>query len=219
MTRHSPYLNIYGCPKELDYTDVRPMPPTWVRFDNLKRTEVDVTFEVPEQLRDRPGKLIYFSLGSMGAINLELMQRLIGFLAESGHRFIVSKGPSHDKYSLPDNMWGERSVPQTQVLPVVDLVITHGGNNTICETFFFGKPMIVMPLSGDQYDNAQRVHDKGLGLRLDPFECTKEELLNSIESLLNDNEMKDKLKNIAQRIQSENSIAKLPSLLEELVTN
>ncbi|CAG2179011.1 unnamed protein product, partial [Oppiella nova] len=35
----SPYLNIYGYPLELDYLDMRSMPPKWHRFDNLKRTE------------------------------------------------------------------------------------------------------------------------------------------------------------------------------------
>ncbi|CAG2123586.1 unnamed protein product, partial [Medioppia subpectinata] len=52
----SPYLNIYGFPLELDYTDIRPLPPNWHQFDNLKRTDRDITFEIPVPLRDRPGK-------------------------------------------------------------------------------------------------------------------------------------------------------------------
>ena len=212
FVRDSEFLNIYGFPLELDYLDVRPLPPNWYRFDNLKRTEA-VEWDVPEQLKNKPGKLIYFSLGTIGTGDLDLMKRLIGYLSESKHRFIVSKGPHHDKLDLPDNMWGQQSVPQIQVLPVVDLVITHGGNNTISETFFFGKPMLVMPLFSDQHDNAQRIVEKGFGLKLNPQKCTKEELLSAIESILNDKELNDKLKNISKRIQSENSIAKLPQLI------
>ena len=81
-------------------------------------------------------------------------------------------------YELADNVWG-------QVLPLVDVVITHGGNNTVTETFSFGKPMIVMPSFVDQFDNAQRVQEKGFGIRMDAYECTDEELLEAIEKLLN----------------------------------
>ena len=181
------------------------------------RLEVDSSFEVPEILMDKPGQLIYFSLGTMGAAEVELMKRLIAILSKSEHRFIVSKGPLHHMFELADNMWGQQSVPQTQVIPTVDLVITHAGNNTVCETFYHGKPMIALPLFDDQYDNAQRIHDKGFGIRLDAYRCTEDELLNAIESLLNDKQLNEKLKNISKRIQTNNSIAKFPKLVENLV--
>ncbi|CAG2100335.1 unnamed protein product, partial [Medioppia subpectinata] len=183
LMRESCYLNIYGYPLELDYQDIRPLPPNWFRFDNLKRNKSHLTFDMPMKLQERPGKLVYFSLGSMGAVDVDNMKRLVNILSKSKHRFIVSKGPLHNKYSLADNMWGEGSVPQIQVLPLVDLVITHGGNNTVTETFYFGKPMIVLPLWTDQYDNAQRVHEKGFGIRLDAYKCSEEELLNAIERI------------------------------------
>ena len=217
LLNESKYLNIYGFPKELDYTDIRPLGDTWYRFDNLKRTEKELEFEIPAPLRDRPGKLIYFSLGSMGAADVKNMKRLVTILSKSKHRFIVSKGPKHTEYELPDNMWGQQSVPQLQVLPLVDLVVTHGGNNTITETFYFGKPVIVLPLFSDQYDNAQRVHEKGFGIRLDAYQCSESELLTAIDKLLNDKKLIENLKTISKRIQSDNSIAKLPQLIEGLV--
>lgn len=211
------YLFIYGYPLELDYIDMRPLPRNVVRFDNLKRTEKHSTFEIPVQLRDRPGKLVYFSMGSIGGVVVENMKRLIDIMSKSKHRFIVSKGPKHSEYELPNNMWGEATVPQIQVLPVVDLVVTHGGNNTITETFYFGKPMVVLPLGGDQCDNAQRIQDKGFGIRLDTYKCTESELLTAIESLLNNNELNQKLQKISSRIQSDNSIAKLPQIIEDFI--
>ncbi|XP_054152651.1 uncharacterized protein LOC128951430 [Oppia nitens] len=214
------YLNIYDFPLELDYQDIRPLPDNWYRFDNFMRQHISSEpFELPIQLRDKPGKVIYFSLGSMGAIDVNNMKRLIAILEKSPNVFIVSKGPLGDEYDLPDNMWGQPSVPQTQVLPLVDLVITHGGNNTITECFYFGKPMIVMPLFVDQYDNAQRVDEKGFGIRLDAYKCSENELLFAIETLLANKSLAEKLQKISQRIQTENSLTKLPQLLESLVEN
>ena len=66
-------------------------------------------------------------------------------------------------------MWGEEFLPQPAILPMVDLVITHGGNNTTTECFHHGKPMIAMPVFWDQYDNAQRVDETGFGVRLPTY--------------------------------------------------
>ncbi|XP_054152591.1 UDP-glucuronosyltransferase 1A9-like [Oppia nitens] len=217
LIEKSKYLNIYDFPLELDYNDIKPLPDNWYRFDNFMRQDLSEPFELPIQLSGKQGKVIYFSMGSVGAVDVNNMKRLIAILEKSQNVFIVSKGPLGDEYDLSDNMWGQPSVPQTQVLPLVDLVITHGGNNTITECFYFGKPMIVMPLFGDQFDNAQRVHEKGFGIRLDAYKCSEEKLLKVIESLLNDNLLAKKMRKISQRIIKENSLKMLPKILENLV--
>ena len=114
------------------------------------------------------------------------MQRLIDVLGTSRHRVVVSMGPRADELRLADNMTGAATVPQTKVIPQVDLVITHGGNNTTTEAMHFGKPMIVLPLFWDQYDNAQRVHELGYGVRLPTYAFTDDELLGAVDRLLAD---------------------------------
>ncbi len=121
----------------------------------------------PRRSQRGEGRLVYLSLGSLGSADVELMRRLVDVLSRSPHRFIVSKGPQADEYALADNMWGAEFLPQPALMPLVDAVITHGGNNTTTECFHFGKPMIVLPLFWDQYDNAQRVDETGFGTRLD----------------------------------------------------
>ena len=103
----SPDLNIYLYPKELDYEELHPLPNNWTRVENILRI-VSEKFEIPEKLKDKPGKLVFLSMGSFGCANLELMTKLTGILAKSKNKFIVSKGPVFEPYELPDNMWGQR---------------------------------------------------------------------------------------------------------------
>jgi UDP:flavonoid glycosyltransferase YjiC (YdhE family) len=114
------------------------------------------------------------------------MRRVISCLADTPHRYIVSKGPLHAEIELAPNMWGAEFLPQTSVIPQVDLVITHGGNNTTTECLHFGKPMIVLPLFWDQYDNAQRMAELGLGARLDTYGFTDTQMLEAVGRLLAD---------------------------------
>ena len=89
----------------------------------------------------------------------------------------MSLGPQAGQIELPDNIYGEEFLPQPSILPLVDAVITHGGNNTTTECFFFGKPMLVLPLFWDQHDNAQRVAELDFGHRLTPYGFTDAEFL------------------------------------------
>ncbi len=208
-------LNLYVFPEEADYDRSRPLEPTWHRLDSSVR-ETEEPFEVPDSLRDGEGALIYLSLGSLGSADVELMQRLVDVLSRTPHRFIVSKGPRADEFELADNMWGEGRVPQTSIIPLVDLVITHGGNNTTTEAYHFGKPMIVLPLFWDQYDNAQRVAELGDGARLATYGFEELELHGAIDRLLGDAATRERLAKQGSQIRSRDGKTRAADLIEAL---
>src|SRR5260370_8758160 len=114
------------------------------------------------------------------------MQRVISCLSATPYRYIVSKGPLHEEIELPPNMAGAEFLPQASVIPVCDLVITHGGNNTFTECLRFGKPTIVLPLFWDHPDNAQRVQELGLGRRLDTYRFPNPQMHDPLARLLAD---------------------------------
>ena len=101
----SPYLNLYGYPDEVDYARSHPLDATWHNVQTSVRS--DEPWELPEHLRERPGSLLYLSLGSLGSADVELMQRLVDILGATEHRVIVSKGPLAEQIRLHDNMCGE----------------------------------------------------------------------------------------------------------------
>jgi UDP:flavonoid glycosyltransferase YjiC (YdhE family) len=130
---------------------------------------------------------------------------------------IVSKGPQAGEYELADNMAGEEFLPQTAILPQVDLVITHGGNNTVTESLFFGKPMVALPLFWDQYDNAQRIDETGLGIRLDTYGHDGDELTGAIDRLLGDEALAGRLAGISRELQAFEGTRRAADLIEEAI--
>jgi MGT family glycosyltransferase len=210
----SPWLNLYLYPREADYARERPLASTWHRLDSSVRA-TDGSWEVPAAL-GREGALIYLSLGSLGSADVELMKRLVDALSRTRHRVVVSKGPQHDQFELAPNMVGAEFLPQPAILPQVDLVIIHGGNNTTTEAFHNGKPMIVLPLFWDQYDNAQRVDDLGFGVRLATYQFEDAELIGAIDRLVADPALAGRLGAIAARLQANPGTVKAANLIEQV---
>ena len=176
----------------------------------------DTSWSLPANLANRPGALIYLSLGSLGSADVGLMQRLVDLLGRTEHRVIASKGPLADQITLHDNMTGDAFLPQPAILPMVDLVITHGGNNTVVECFHHGKPMVVLPLFWDQVDNAQRVDETGFGRRLATYDFADEELPAAIDALLADTALRSRMAGIAARMQSTAGTVRAADLIERL---
>jgi len=210
----SPWLNLYEFPEAADYRRAEPLGPTWHRLESSVRSG-EAAFDVAEHLPGE-GKVIYLSLGSLGCMDLKLMQRLIDALAATEHRAIVSMGPLKDQMRLGPRMYGDEFLPQPSILPQCDLLITHGGNNTICEGFHFGLPMIGLPLFWDQYDNAQRLAETGFGARLATYDWTDEELAATIAQLLAHEGLQARLSTVATAVRSQQGSVRGAELIERL---
>jgi MGT family glycosyltransferase len=207
----SPFLNLYLYPSEADYERSRPLGEPWRQLGSCVRDQRGF-----EGWPAGSGPHIYLSLGSLGSADVGLMQRLIDTLGATEYSVIVSMGPQHEELRLAPNMTGAEFLPQPAILPEVDLVITHGGNNTVTESLHFGRPMVVLPLFWDQHDNAQRMDELGLGRRLDTYGHEPVELVEAIESLLADPELPSRLGGISARLQADPGTVKAAGLIESL---
>jgi MGT family glycosyltransferase len=218
MIGESPWLNLYLYPRELDYPRSRPLGPTWQNLESSVRT-TDPPWSVPGSLSGADGALVYVSLGSLGSGDVPLMKRLVEALSDTRHRYLVSKGPQHAEYELAENMAGEEFLPQAALLPEVDLVITHGGNNTVTECLHYGKPMVVMPLFWDQHDNAQRIDETGFGARLPTYSFGDRELAATIDRLLGDADLHGRLDRISRRLRRSPGNVRAADLIERLAAS
>lgn len=62
--------------------------------------------------------------------------------------------------------------PHSALFPRAAIVIHHGGAGTTGQALRAGKPQLVVPHMGDQYDHAHRIQRMGIGLRLDAARFT-----------------------------------------------
>ncbi|HEV2427089.1 MAG TPA: nucleotide disphospho-sugar-binding domain-containing protein [Acidimicrobiales bacterium] len=208
-------LNLYVYPEELDYVDARPLDGSWHRVESSVRA-TDAAPELPAGFATGVRPIVYFSLGSLGSADVSLMRRVIDALAVEPYDVIVSLGPRHDEIDLAPNMWGAEFVPQTRLLPLADLVITHGGNNTTTEAMHFGKPMVVLPLFWDQYDNAQRVDERGFGARLASYGFSADELCATVARLLGDDGLRARCAAASSRIRAADGVGAAAALVESV---
>lgn len=121
----------------------------------------------------------YVSLGTVFNDNPRVFEELLRGLDMDGVRVIVSAGASAEhlqRSRVSANCDIFVRVPQVALLDRVDVVVTHGGNNTTLETLAAGKPMLVIPFGGDQIQNAWRVRQLGVGLSLQPARATRVEV-------------------------------------------
>jgi UDP:flavonoid glycosyltransferase YjiC (YdhE family) len=75
--------------------------------------------------------------------------------------------------------------------------------------------MVVLPLFWDQHDNAQRMHELGLGVRLDTYQFTDTELTGALHSLLTDAMLHLRLAAAAATIQQHDGLRKAARLIEQ----
>jgi len=218
MIHESDWLNLYLYPRGVDYPRSRPLAPSWHNLESSVRT-TDAEWTTPSGLADGEGSLIYVSLGSLGSGDVPLMKSLVAALAETPHRYVVSKGPQHGEYELAENMVGEEFLPQVSVLPQVDLVITHGGNNTTTESLHFGKPMILLPIFWDQHDNAQRIDETGFGVRLPTYSFGDGDLPAAIDRLLSDPELRTRLDGVSKRLRANPGNERAADLIERVAVS
>ena len=213
----SPYLNLLLYPEPVRFKRRHALDPR--RFQYLEgcvRQEERYTLPTFKAKQDKP--LVYVSFGSLGAGDTVTLKRLIGALGGLPARAIVNVGEYLDAYeAVPDNIVVDKWFPQPSVIPQVDAVIHHGGNNTSTECLYFGKPSIIMPYVWDGHDNATRLHETGHGIKMHRNHWLPDELGRNLNFILTDPAMKQRLASTSTHMRRQPGPSKAAGLLDQFL--
>ncbi|XP_074045950.1 UDP-glucuronosyltransferase 1A1-like isoform X5 [Macrotis lagotis] len=139
--------------------------------------------------------IVVFSLGSMVseipmAKAMEIAEAL-GTVPQTVLWRYTGKTPPN----LAKNTKLVKWLPQNDLLahPKTRAFITHAGSHGIYEGLCNGVPMVMMPLFGDQMDNAKRMESRGAGVTLNVLEMTTDDLSKALKSVINDKSYKENI--------------------------
>ena len=213
----SPHLNLLLYPEPVKFERRNPLDPA--RFQYLEGcVRQDADFQMPAFEANQDAPVVYVSFGSLGSGDTELLKRIIEVMAKMPCRALVNVGDYKDAYGPPPpNVVIDSWFPQPSVIPQVDAVIHHGGNNTFTECLYFGKPALILPYVWDGHDNATRVQETGHGLKLHRYDWSDDEFAETIQRLLTDGGMHDRLAATSRHMQAADGRAKAAELLDDLL--
>ncbi|MBK5306913.1 MAG: glycosyltransferase family 1 protein [Frankiaceae bacterium] len=210
------YLDVY--PPELQMGDVSHVPRRQLMrpvSDNGPAGEGPLP--LPTGRPEAP--LVYVTMGTVFN-NPGLFGGIVGALATLDVRALVTVGPQGDPGVVgeqPDHVRVERYVPQTQVLPNCDVVISHAGSGTALAALELGLPQLCLPQGADQFLNAAAITRAGAGLELRPDAATPDAIRTAVERLLTDASFRTAAGRIAASIASMPSPEDVAVVLESLV--
>lgn len=139
---------------------------------HIEQRVVDKSFDFK---KDENKKLLFISLGTIFGKDLEFYHRCIEAFKDSDeYQVIMSVGKfvniEETFKELPDNFTIYNYVPQTQLLPQVDVFITHAGFNSTSEGLASGAALVLVPQAVDQFDVAKVVAGLNAGIALNKHE-------------------------------------------------
>ncbi|WP_035803580.1 glycosyltransferase [Kitasatospora mediocidica] len=167
-----------------------PFPPN---FRSPDAPLPATTFSYRPTVEPSPGATsrtptVYFTLGTVYN-DPDLHTRVLAGLRDLPADIVMTVGEHIDPAEFgpqPGRIRIERFIPQDEVLPHCDLVISHGGSGSLMGTLAHGLPSVLLPMGADQPHNARRCVELGMGRTLDPVTVTPETVRDTVSAVLAD---------------------------------
>nr|XP_019595358.1 PREDICTED: UDP-glucuronosyltransferase 1-1-like isoform X5 [Rhinolophus sinicus] len=139
--------------------------------------------------------IVVFSLGSMVSEIPEKKAMEIADALGKIPQTVLWRYTGTPPSNLAKNTILVKWLPQNDLLghPKTRAFITHSGSHGIYEGICNGVPMVMLPLFGDQMDNAKRMESRGAGVTLNVLEMTSEDLANALKTVINDKSYKENI--------------------------
>ncbi len=174
-------------------------------------------------------KLVLVVMGSLGSrsINDNIFDNIEKFNNKDYEVLIVTGESYYEKVKdkkLPKNVKVEPFIPKLpEVMKVADLMISRAGASTMSEIMSLKVATIFVPspyvTNNHQYKNAHYLEEKNAALLINEKELTIDILIEKIDSILNDKNKYNKLKENLSHLAINDSATRIYEILKQMVNN
>ncbi len=140
-----------------------------------------------DRRRDGPPR-VFASLGTLQGWRFGLFRRIADGCRRAGAEVTIAHcgGLSAGEAARLDADEVVAFAPQQRAIADADVVVTHGGLNTVMDAMAVGVPVLVLPIAFDQPGVAARVLHHGVGLSMNHHTATPAAIARSVRVLLED---------------------------------
>lgn len=177
----------------------RPLMPNIVLVGGIN---CDVRNPLPEDLKPWVSEKDGFVVFTLGSIVSEMPDETRNIFFEAFKQIpqkVIWRYTGPIPENVPENVKIMKWVPQNDLLahPGARAFITHAGSHGLFEGLCHAVPMLMVPLNGDQPDNAQRLESRGAGVVLNILTVTTESLVEGLREVINNPRYKENLQKLS----------------------
>lgn len=140
----------------------------------------------PKWINDLPSPKILVSISTEMQNDGAIIETALRALAdEKGSVIVTTSALDPENFEAPhQNIHITRFLPHAQVIPEMDLVVTHGGMGTTQRALAAGVPVCVIPWGRDQSETGRRVEVSGCGTMLPKSKLSEKRLKSAIDEAI-----------------------------------
>jgi UDP:flavonoid glycosyltransferase YjiC (YdhE family) len=163
---------------------------------------------------------IVFTLGSAAVLAagkfFDYSARAAMKLGQRAVLLVGSDERNRPRQALPDSICVADYAPYSALFPRASVVVHQGGVGTTAQCLQAGRPMLVMPYSHDQPDNARRMRRLKVSKTIQRANYTPLRVARKLEILLGEEKYRRRAESVARILAHENGTAAACDLLEDL---
>jgi UDP:flavonoid glycosyltransferase YjiC (YdhE family) len=169
--------------------------------------------------------IVFFHISGPAKTRLPIVRKILDAQKyfKNKIQYVISEGKPNGKiepFKISDNGWYYEWCPiRDELFILSNILVLRGGHTTISQALQFGKPIISIPIDNhaEQISNSSKITKIGIGLMLKNNELTSEKIVESINTILNDNKFLSRSNDIMEFCSKLNGVENVINIIRSYI--